>query len=128
MADMIDGTSFVERINERCGPAWHGKTKLFYQTDQLVTCEQMVIDAGGAFNVIKAPASVMLPDGASLEIPGQFAVMREPTALDSQWQCFGIAKADYAPLQNIDLARMLDRQLSKDWPAETCGIMENGSR
>lgn len=128
MSDMIDGDSFVERTNERSGPAWHGKTKLFYQTDQLVTCEQMVNDAGGAFDIVKAPATVALPDGTSYVVPNQYAVMRSPTALDPQWSCLGMAKEDFVPLGNIDLARMLDRDLSKEWPAETCGIMENGAR
>jgi hypothetical protein len=133
MSDMIDGNesryAFVERKNDVAGPAWHGKNNgVFYGVDQLVTCEQGVTDAGGDFGIFKSQLYALLDGGRPIKADGHYMIMRVAPGSAPLPVPLGAAKEDFVPVGNLDLARMLDRQLATQWPLETVGIMENGAR
>lgn len=97
--------------------------------------------------VHKVPLTAMVPTGGrpkSIAYPGRFALMREPVAkaaafedklgassdsIVDEWVPLGIVSDDYEPLQNMDIAEMLDRiGLPKKWPIETIGALGDGER
>lgn len=127
MSHNVFGDRYVER-ESREGPAWHGIIKEVFGQDERVSCVDAVARAGGDFTVVKCPNGIILPTGESMQT-GDYSLMREPVEGDMAWRSLGSCSEEYAPIQNMELAELIDKGgLTAEWPVETCGVLGKGER
>lgn len=113
------------RFIARGEPGWHNLGTVFPR-DRAITVEQAVVEIGADYTIQTTPALTIWND--QLMIAGDsLHILRPPTADDPTPRIFGIAGPDYTPLQNIDLARMLDKRIAQEWKLETLGVLRMGA-
>ena len=89
---------------------------------------EAVESVGLNYNVVKVPLAGLVQTDIGTQLilaENKVMIAREPTDDDPQYRCFGVAGPDYGIIQNINLARALDR-LTKEWPVETVGALGKG--
>lgn len=121
---MTDGI-FGNRAAFARTPAWHNLGRVY--TDK-VSAEQATVENGLNYNVVKLPLAgqVITPFGTQLVVvEDKVMIAREPVPDDNQYRYFGVASPEYGIIQNIDVARALDR-LTDSWPVETVGALGKG--
>jgi len=83
---------------------------------------------GADFTIAKSPLKVEVSTlfGTQLvDVPGEFAIVREPTEDDNTFAVLGLAGNDYEIVQRTDFAQALGR-LTDRWPLETIGVLGQG--
>lgn len=109
-------------------PSWHRMEKV-WRVDELGTmsaqqaCEASQTD----YQVRTAPVYVMDPfsNGRLIEHADDVAIVRQPLE-GGQSVVFGTAKKGWTPIQNIDIAKLLDASLTDTWPVESMGALGDG--
>jgi phage/plasmid-like protein (TIGR03299 family) len=119
---------FEERVLVRRDAAWH-RLGTVIPDDEELTASEAFERAGLDFEIIKVPLTADF-DGWSIPTD-RYAVIREAhtdpkTGVASPPAYLGVVSGDYSILNNMDLARRFD-PLSKVWPVETVGALDNGS-
>lgn len=106
-------------------PAWHNLGTVF--TERISPTEGLrKID--GDFEIAKSPLFAEVPTlfgTHRIEIPGKFAIVREPTDDDLTYSVFGVCGADYEIVQRRQIAHALE-SLANRWPLETIGMLGQG--
>lgn len=115
-------TPFDNRFAERNGHAWwSNNTKRLEGQDNKATTAIRV--AGIDYGVVKRQLFYRTPEG--IEVPtAQYAIER-PAFDGMEAAVLGFAGEQYEPLQNGELAEMLD-PLTDQWPTETVGALGKG--
>lgn len=106
-------------------PAWH-KLGITPETSPRPYEGLQMID--GDFEIVKAPLSATVETlfgKTSIEIPGKYAIVREPTNEAQEFAIFGTCANDYEIIQRRDIANALDKLTSR-WPVETIGMLGQG--
>ena len=113
-------------------PAWHGLGKVF--TERLTVSEAIEL-ADIGFEIHKVPMYARVPvgDGFQNIETSSFAVLREPTKDDPEWQYLTSVGKQWTPIQVSDLARMLDPLSQKlidegNSGVETVGAIGRGEK
>lgn len=120
---------FIERTDRNSGPAWHRLGEVFEESLK-ITAREAAVKVGGDFEIYKCPSTVELPKalGGGTMQTGNYSIIRGPMRGDEVVRSFGACKEEFSPIQNLDLADLLDRGLSEAWPLETCGVLGQGER
>ena len=88
-----------------------------------------VSNAGADYDVEKWEMVAVIRDDEGnitrVEDTTAFGMMREPLPEDDQYRFFGAVTEEYKPLQNRDLARLL-QPVNDVYPVETVGVIEEG--
>jgi phage/plasmid-like protein (TIGR03299 family) len=107
---------------------WHRLGTPFDVADKLTAVEALVL-ASTDYTVHKLPTFTRLPDG-SIRLSSQYAMWREPIRSDDdEWREFGTVSEKYVPLQNRELAELVDSLgITETWPVETHGALGAGER
>lgn len=116
---------FGKRFLGNREPGWHHIGDVF--TDQ-PTAVEAVARAKADFPFILAPAmaTVETPLGSQLvRAEGKSFILRAPVDDDPEYRVTGIASDEYELVQNVDIARAVDR-LTGQWPVETVGVLGKG--
>lgn len=106
-------------------PAWHGLGNVF--TDP-ISASEAVVSCKLDYKVTKLPLTGLVQTELGTQlvtVDNKVMIAREPTADDPEYRYFGVASPDYGIIQNIDVARALDK-LTKEWPVETVGALGKG--
>lgn len=114
---------FGDRFLGRREPAWHGLGVVFPE-DEKVLCMDAFERANLLYQFHKVERTLNLPDGTRMP-SAMVSLVREPTADDPIWREFGDVKPTFGLIQNVDLARALNR-ISDRWPLETVGALDYG--
>jgi hypothetical protein len=114
---------FGERFLGRREPAWHGLGTVFAE-DEHMSCMDAFERANLLYRFYKVERTLDLPDGTRIP-SANVSLVREPTRDDPIWREFGDVKPNFGLIQNVDLARYLDR-ISQKWPLETVGALDYG--
>lgn len=116
---------FGERFYGTRTPAWHQIGTVLPEPIPAVEALRMI---EADFYIEKSPLKVEVSTifGTQLvDVPGKFAIVREPTEDDNTFAVLGMAGNDYEIVQRIDFAHALDR-LTDRWPLETIGVLGQG--
>lgn len=114
---------FGERFASLRQPAWHALGTVFQDP---MTAVEAVGLANLNYKIEKSPLFI---NYNGVQVPtGEVALVREPTPDDNQPRILGSAGPDYGLLNNIDLAHILDANLTKIMPVETVGALGFGER
>lgn len=141
MSANLFGERFIERQGEGRQRAWHHLGLTFDATEQ-VTAADAVRRADLNYRVGKFPLMADLtprdPEtGKPLErngktaqeklvpMPGHFALVREAWGEDREPRFFGEVGSGYTVLQNLDLAKMVDK-IATGYTVETAGALGYG--
>lgn len=117
----MSGDLFGDRYAGR-QPAWHGLGTVFTEPKTAVEA----LEIGGLdYNINTIPITVQ-SHGHNI-VTDKVALVREPTTDDPEPRMFGIVGKGYMPVQNRQLAEMLD-VLTETWPVETVGALGYGER
>ena len=100
-------------------PAWHG---LGIVSQKPMTAVEAVKASKQDYEVVLRPVSVT---GIG-NVPNYRAIVRLPVEGDDQARLFSIVSDEYKVIQNLDIARLLDKELTKVWPVETVGSLGQG--
>lgn len=105
-------------------PAWHGLGKVL---DNPVPATQAVREADMDFSIIKSPMYASIQDGTGVVKVNtdKVGIFRTPTPDDPTYRFFGTASDDYAIMQNMEIAEVVE-PLTKLWPVETIGALGKG--
>lgn len=101
---------------------WH-KLGTIFPADRKIGVLEAMKEANMLFKVSLEPV-VVNAHGKTIET-GMFAVVREPTADDDQPRMFGVCTSKWEPVQNEDLAGILEG-VAKYYPLDTAGVLGNG--
>lgn len=109
-------------VSKRLGPAWHGIGEVF---EDMPTPMDATIRAGCNYEVICVPLSGRAY-GEKLDL-GHRAIVRQPLPDDNEPVVFGVVGSDYEPVQNIEIAALLEKT-AKRYPVDTVGALDRGQR
>lgn len=117
-----NGRYFV--LDSARGPAWRKLGTLTHLRQTTVEAVRMVgIDA---HHVDKLPTFTVVAQGTPqqkvLRVPDQVALVRRPLGDDPDHRLLGTASEDYAIMQRLRLAEILE-PLSREWPVESVGLL-----
>jgi len=116
---------FGKRFYGTRTPAWHQIGTVLPEPIPAVDALRMI---GADFTIAKSPLKVEVSTlfGTQLvDVPGKFAIVREPTEDDNTFAVLGMAGNEYEIVQRTDFAQALDR-LTDRWPLETIGVLGQG--
>lgn len=92
------------------------------------TCEAACRDSRTDYEIKTVPT--LAPDpwnqGHFVIDDNEVAIMRQPIPDDPVTRRFGNAKAGWTPIQNLDIARLIDRTLGDNYPCESMGALGHG--
>jgi len=116
---------FGDRFLGTRTPAWH---QIGTVLPEPIPAMEAIRKIEADFRIEKAPLTVKVETLAGvehIEVPGKFAIVREPTDDDPTFAILGMAGNDYEVVQRRDFASALDR-LTPRWPLETIGVLGQG--
>lgn len=108
-------------------PSWH-RMENVWRVDELgaMNAQQACQASETNYEVRTAPVYVMDPfSGRLIEHSDDVAIVRQPLEGGSA-KVFGTAKKGWTPIQNIDIAKLLDASLTDTWPVESMGALGDG--
>lgn len=124
MSDNIDTTgNNGARFAERNGVAWHKLGQRIPDGD--VTVQQAIELADADYDVVTQPLTYTSPTTGLPTESGRVAIIR-PEYHGSPEEYFGEASTQFRPLQNRELAALLE-PIAKEWPVETVGAIRRGA-
>ena len=112
---------FGDRFSGRETPAWHELGTVFTGDK---SCEQAVVESGVDYKITTAPLYVKVGD-VMYKVDDKQAIVRESTHDDPVHRTLGITGQNFVPIQNIDIARLLDRAIP-EFKVETVGALGKG--
>jgi uncharacterized protein DUF932 len=116
-----------ERFARRNGPAWALGPTVQDVTGKRMTATEAVVHAGADYTVVARPTYYPTLDESGTMAPtGQFALVR-PSQGENPEQAVSSVSKHYTPLQNLDVARLLD-PLTAQWPVATVGTFGSKGR
>lgn len=119
--DNIFGNSFLGRA-----PAWHGLGTII-PPDQALGVMDAISLAKADYRVELHPI-VIQAFGQTIDT-GKMAIIRQPLEADPEPRMFGVAGAQYTPIQNAELGVLLaDLSEKQEWPVETVGVLGQGQQ
>ena len=104
-------------------PAWHG---LGTVVPEPIPALEAIDACGLRFNISKQPMAVFLPDGQISTLENKHILVRDKTPDDPIYRTFGIVSDEYEVTQNVDIAEVLDKYLTSEYPVETAGALAMG--
>lgn len=125
MSDNIFGDRFISRQR----PAWHNLGQVF-PLDERLSVTEAARRAGAEFQIQKGQMCFRTPEGQVIDGENdEMVVFRGPVKDDPVHRVFGTCKKDYTPLQNMEVAAILDEALAgAGFPVETLGVLGHGER
>jgi hypothetical protein len=124
-----DKTGFLQQDHflARDKPAWWDTDEAHtFGEDKTLTVADGLKRTGLDFEVSKRPNKVEY-NGQMVQT-GTYSVVRPPTGGDNEVRIFkGTVGENYEPIQNEDIARVLD-PIAEDWPLETIGGLRHGQK
>jgi phage/plasmid-like protein (TIGR03299 family) len=130
MPAVLFGNRFMERQGEGRVRAWH---RLGYTEEAPFSAQEGIERAGMGYRVGKFPLLTAIPKNKErtqfdyLTVPGQFSLIREAVPDDPEPRVFGVVGEQYTPVQNRELAEMID-SISESWKVETLGALGKGEK
>lgn len=111
---------FGERFVGVREPAWHGLGKVL---ETPVPATEAIKVANMDYKIEKYPLTAKIDN--KVMNTGRYGIFRQPTPDDPETRFFGVASEDYAILQNMEVADILE-PLTAQWPVETVGALGLG--
>ena len=106
-------------------PAWHKLGTVFGEDAKLSATQAMEM-ADMMFAIEKHPQVVRLEDGTELATDS-YAVVREPTSTNNNYEVLATVGRQWTPIQARDLGRMID-PISENFPVESAGALGKGEK
>lgn len=120
MAHEIHGEMFVGAQS-----AWHN---LGIVDPDLQRASDAIVAGSMDYTIHKVPLSAVMPGGVVIPFDSH-GLVRGPTVHDNSYASLGTCSADYAFLQNTELAHLVDVLQDKTgWGFSTAGVLGNGDR
>ena len=118
---------FGDRFISREQPAWHNLGSTFDRDEEKTVAEAMQ-ECGADYTVSKHQLYFEVADGRKIPVEGEEMIVRSPVIDDPEYRVFGTVRGRYKPVQNMEVAEILDRGLAGKYPVETLGVLGSGEQ